>query len=94
MARFAPLYDVEIAAASADVRLTIDRRDKLGLGGPGGAAQLVTIQLKIESPASPAQVEKLSEHAERACHAARSLALGVPVESETLHNGQRIGRED
>lgn len=93
MARFAPLYDVQIWSASADVRIVIDRRDKLGLEGPGAAARGAHITLRIDSPSPADQVAGLSRHAERACHAACSLAVPVALETETLLNGQAL-KED
>ncbi|MCL6596182.1 MAG: hypothetical protein K6V73_08215 [Firmicutes bacterium] len=90
MARFAPLYDVAVYEARAEVRLAIDRRDKLGLPGPGAAARWVEVRLDLESPAPDAAVRRLLAHAERACHAARSLAEAVPVRLEARLNGSAV----
>ena len=48
------------------------------------------IQLRIDSPMTQELVRMLSQHAERACHAACSLAVAVLLHSETLHNGQLL----
>jgi hypothetical protein len=90
VARFAHLYDVPIRAAEAEVRLVIDRREKLGLEGPGSAAQSLSIRLRIESPAPREAVAGLARYAERSCHGAQSLIQTVPVLSEAYHNGERI----
>ena len=94
MARFAPLYDVPIQSAEADVRIAIDRRDKLGLEGPGAAARQITVTLEIKSPAPMEQVAALARHAQRGCHAERSLALGVPVTTRALLNGTPVDLAD
>lgn len=91
MARFAPLYNVQIASAEAEVRMTIDRREKLGLGGPGAAARGVSVSLRIESPSPAADVGRLSQHARRACHAEATIAVPVPVTHETVLNGAPVG---
>jgi organic hydroperoxide reductase OsmC/OhrA len=92
VARFAPLYDVPVAEAEAEVRIVIDRRDKLGLAGPGAAAQEVSIALRIESSAGQEAVALLAAHAERACHNAQSLMKTVPVRHEVYLNGQALPR--
>ena len=73
--------------------MTIDRREKLGLGGPGAAARGVSVVLAIESPAPVADVVRLSEHARRACHAEATIAVAVPVTHETLLNGAPLGAD-
>lgn len=90
MARFAPLYNVGILAATAEVRIVIDRRDKLGLDGPGAAAREVRISVMLESPSPKEDVKKLTAHAERACHAASSLAVAVPLSTEVRCNGEAL----
>lgn len=84
---------MEVLAADADVRIVIDRREKLGLDGPGAAALNATIQLDVESPSPQTQVRRLIAHADRACHAARSLAVAVPVELQVMHNGELVPDE-
>lgn len=69
------------------MRFAIDRRDKLGLAGPGAAARWVKVQVRLDSPAPQAAVQQLIAHAERACHAAQSLLQAVPVETEATLNG-------
>ncbi len=73
-----------------DVRIVIDRREKLGLDGPGAAALKVSIRLAIDSPSERSQVRQAILHADRACHAARSLAVAVSIELEATHNGHPV----
>jgi organic hydroperoxide reductase OsmC/OhrA len=87
MARFAPLYEVQIQDAAADVRGTFSPTDKLGFDGPGGAFQEMTVVLEVRSPASVERVRELVAHAERACHAAQSLRIAVPVRLLPRLNG-------
>lgn len=94
MARFATLYEVPIHSAEADVRFAIDRRDKLGLTGPGAAARWTRVQLRLESPAPKESVRSLIRHAERACHAAQSLMQSVPVETWATLNGTPLDAAD
>jgi uncharacterized OsmC-like protein len=82
------LYNVGIVSAEADVRFVIDRRAKLGLDGPGSAAQDVDITLRLESDGDREQVARLVAHAERSCHAAESLAQGVPLHRRVVWNGE------
>jgi organic hydroperoxide reductase OsmC/OhrA len=81
---------VPVYGAEAEVRLAIDRRDKLGLGGPGAAARWVRVDVRVDSPAAATAVRRLVAHAERACHAARSLAAAVPVTTTASLNGERL----
>ena len=71
--------------------MTIDRREKLGLDGPGAAARVVSVVLAIGSPAPAADVARLSQHARRACHAEATIAVAVPVMHKTLLNGTLLG---
>ncbi len=87
VAKFSPLYGVEILAAEADVRANFSLADKYDLGGPPGAFQQVSFQLRVESPASPAQVAELCRHAERACHASQTFRVEVPTTLEVSLNG-------
>ncbi len=89
MARFAPLYQVPIDDASADVRATFRNTEKYDVDDAPPYFEQVTIALTVASPASDDQVRQLIAHAERACHAAQTLRHGVPVTlSATLNGGQ------
>lgn len=72
--------------------MTIDRREKLGLGGPGAAARAVAVSLRIESPSPADTVKALSEHARRACHAAATIEAPIPVNHETMLNGAPLAK--
>ena len=87
VAKFSPLYGVEIRAAEADVRASFSLADKYDLGGPPGAFQQVSFQLRVESPASPSRVAELCRHAERACHASQTFKVEVPTTLEVSLNG-------
>lgn len=90
MARFAPLYEVQIDDASADVRATFRNTGKYGVDDAPPYFEEVTLLLEIDSPAGADQVRRLAEHAERACHAAQSLRRPIPVTLETTLNGERL----
>ena len=90
MARFAPLYDVAIEDASADVRGTFRNTEKYDVDDAPAYFERVDIKLAVVSPASPDQVKRLAAHAERACHAAQSLRHPVPVVLETTLNGATL----
>ena len=90
MAKFSPLYEVPIEEAEVDVRATFSVADKYDLGGPPGAFQQVTFDLKITSSAPEAQVGRLIAHAERACHAAQTFRAPVPVEVRATLNGEAL----
>jgi organic hydroperoxide reductase OsmC/OhrA len=64
--------------------------DKYNLGGPPGAFQQVTFELKVSSTAPDSQVAKLIAHAERACHAAQTFRAPVPVELKASLNGEPL----
>jgi uncharacterized OsmC-like protein len=90
LARFAPLYEVPIDDATADVRATFRNTEKYDVDDAPAWFENVTIKLEIASPADPEQVKKLAAHAERACHAAQSLRHPIPVSLETTLNGTRL----
>lgn len=90
MARFAPLYEVPIDDASADVRATFRNTEKYGVDDAPPYFEEVTVKLEIISPADAEQVRRLAEHAERACHAAQSLRRPIPVTLEATLNGERL----
>ena len=87
VAKFSPMYEVEILAAEADVRADFSLADKYDLGGPPGAFQQVSFQLRVESPAPPSRVADLCRHAERACHASQTFKVEVPTTLEVSLNG-------
>ena len=90
MAKFSPLYEVSIEEAEVDVRATFSVADKYDLGGPPGAFQHVSFDLKITSSASESQVGRLVAHAERACHAAQTFRAPVPVTLKATLNGDAL----
>lgn len=90
MAKFSPIYEVDIQGAEADVRASFSLADKYDLGGPPGAFQEVTFRLVVESSASPEAVTRLCRHAERACHAAQTFRVPVPTSLEVSLNGRRL----
>ncbi len=87
MARFAPLYEVPIEDATADVRATFRNTEKYDVDDVPPYFEEVTVKLEIVSSAGAAQVQRLAAHAERACHAAQSLRHPIPVLLETTLNG-------
>lgn len=87
MARFAPLYDVPVDDATADVRATFFNTEKYGVDDAPAHFEEVQVRLSIDSPAPAAAVARLAAHAERACHAAQSLRHPVPVTLAATHNG-------
>lgn len=91
MVRFAPLYEVQIDDATADVRATFYNTEKYGVDDAPASFESVEIRLTIDSPASDDAVAKLVEHAERACHMAQSLRHPVPVAMKASHNAEPIG---
>jgi organic hydroperoxide reductase OsmC/OhrA len=90
LARFAPLYEVEVDDATADVRATFRNTEKYDVDDAPPYFEMVTIRLAVDSPAPAAQVRELVRHAERACHAAQSLRHPVPVHLEARHNGAAL----
>ncbi len=91
MARFAPLYDVEILDAQADVRATFSNTEKYGIDDAPAYFEQVTVKLDIDSPAGPEATAALVAHAERACHAAQTLRHGVDVTLAATLNGTPLG---
>ena len=90
MARFAPLYEVPIDDATADVRATFRNTEKYDIDDAPAFFEEVSIKLEILSPAGAEQVKRLAAHAERACHAAQSLRHPIPVSLEATLNGARL----
>jgi uncharacterized OsmC-like protein len=91
VARFAPLYEVPIQDATADVRGTFRNTEKYDVDDAPPYFEEVTIALAITSEAAADQVGRLVRHAERACHAAQTLRHGVPVRLSATLNGAQIG---
>lgn len=73
-----------------DVRATFSIADKYDLGGPPGAFQQVTFDLKVQSAAGAASVQRLVEHAERACHAAQTFRAPVDTRLKATLNGSPL----
>ncbi len=92
MARFAPLYEVPIEDATADVRATFRNTEKYDVDDAPAYFEEVTVKLHVVSvsPADAEQVSRLAAHAERACHAAQSLRHPIPVVLETTLNGTAL----
>jgi organic hydroperoxide reductase OsmC/OhrA len=81
---------VPIEEAEVDVRATFSVADKYDLGGPPGAFQQVTFDLKVTSSAPESLVKRLIAHAERACHAAQTFRAPVAVELKATLNGESL----
>jgi organic hydroperoxide reductase OsmC/OhrA len=64
--------------------------DKYDLGGPPGAFQQVTFDLKVETSAPESRVKELITHAERACHAAQTFRTPVPTRLTATLNGKAL----
>lgn len=94
VARFAPLYDVPVADASADVRATFFNTEKYGVDDAPQYFEQVTVTLDIVSDAPDERVTQLVAHAERACHAAQSMRQPIPVTLEPHHNGAPLSVGD
>jgi len=90
VARFAPLYAVQIEDASADVRASFFNTQKYDVDDEAPYFEQVEVRLSIASPAAPEQVRKLAAHAERACHAAQGFRHEVPVSLTTTLNGEDL----
>ncbi len=94
LARFAPLYEVPIDDASADVRATFFNTEKYDVDDAAPYFEEVTIKLTVDSIAAPERVRALVRHAERACHAAQSLRHPIPVKLAAQLNGEALDVED
>jgi organic hydroperoxide reductase OsmC/OhrA len=90
VARFAPLYDVPIRDASADVRATFFNTEKYDVDEEAPYFEHIQISLGIDSPASAERVADLARHAERACHAAQSFRQPIPVTLHATLNGSKL----
>lgn len=94
LARFAPLYEVPIDDASADVRATFFNTEKYDVDDAAPYFEEVTIKLTVDTIAAPERVRVLVRHAERACHAAQSLRHPIPVKLAAQLNGEALDVED
>jgi hypothetical protein len=90
LARFAPLYEVPVEDASADVRATFRNTEKYDVDDAPAYFEQVVINLSVETTAPAENVARLVAHAERACHAAQSLMHAIPVRLEATVNGTRV----
>jgi organic hydroperoxide reductase OsmC/OhrA len=90
LARFAPLYEVPIDDASADVRATFFNTEKYDVDDAAPYFEEVVIKVAVETTAPPEQVQALVLHAERACHAAQSLRHPIPVRLTAELNGHAL----
>ena len=90
MARFAPLYEVPVEDATADVRATFRNTEKYDVDDAPAYFEEVSIELALVSSAPSDAVRKLVSHAERACHAAQSLRHPIPVSLEAVLNGETL----
>jgi len=81
---------VPIEEGKVDVRCTFDVADKLGLEGSGAAFENVTFAVALKSSASPEQVKRLIQHAQRGCHAEQTFRQPVPVTTSATLNGKKI----
>ena len=88
--RFAPLYEVPIEDASADVRATFRNTEKYDVDDAPAYFEEVVIELSIVSAAPPEQVQKLIDHAERGCHAAQSLRHPIAVRLRATLNNEPL----
>ena len=91
MARFAPLYEVPIRDASADVRATFFNTEKYDVDQEPAYFEQIDIRLSVDSPAPAEQVQALVRHAEQACHAAQSFRHPIPVMLNASLNGSQLG---
>jgi organic hydroperoxide reductase OsmC/OhrA len=90
VARFAPLYDVPILDAAADVRATFFNTEKYDVDAEAPYFERIDIRLNIDSTAPPEKVSSLARHAERACHAAQSFRQPIPVTLQATLNGSHL----
>ena len=93
VARFAPLYEVPIDDATADVRATFFNTEKYDVDDAPPHFEEVSIKLAIDSPAPQDRVRQLVRHAERACHAAQSLRRPIPLSLRAQLGGLELDME-
>jgi organic hydroperoxide reductase OsmC/OhrA len=90
VAQFAPEYDVVLQEANVDLRASFDSSSKYGLSDASTAFQKMSIRIVVKSSSPVEQVQRLITHAERGCHAARSMREPVPVLIEAVVNGETL----
>jgi len=90
VARFAPLYEVPVEDATADVRATFRNTEKYDVDDAPAYFEEVSIELALVSSAPSDAVRKLVSHAERACHAAQSLRHPVTIRLSGTLNRQPL----
>ena len=90
VARFAPLYKVEIEDATADARADLRTTEKYDVDDAAPYFEDVAIDLHVSSPSPPVLVAKLVAHAERGCHASQSLRHTIPVALHATLNGSAL----
>jgi organic hydroperoxide reductase OsmC/OhrA len=92
--RFASVEDIEITAASMDLRARFPNELKYGLDArKSSAMQELRYTLKVASPAPRQDVLRLVRRAEANCHAAQSLRQPVPVQPRLELNGEDVPLE-
>jgi organic hydroperoxide reductase OsmC/OhrA len=72
------------------VRATFRNTEKYDVDDAPPYFEEVVVRVEVESLASPDQVRRLIDHAERACHAAQSLRHPIPVRLEARLNGDQL----
>jgi organic hydroperoxide reductase OsmC/OhrA len=90
VAQFAPQFEVEIEDASVDLRATFDSARKYGLSEEDTSFSKVEVRLDIRSGSDPERVRALAAHAEKGCHAVRSLEVPVPVSLAVTLNREAL----
>jgi organic hydroperoxide reductase OsmC/OhrA len=72
------------------VRATFRNTEKYNVDDAPAYFEEVSVELSVISSAPSASVRKLVTHAERACHAAQSLANSVPVHLHATLNQEPL----
>lgn len=72
------------------MRATFHNTEKYDVDDAPAYFEEVTVELAVISSAPSASVRKLVTHAERACHAAQSLAHAVPVHLHATLNRKAL----
>ena len=72
------------------MRATFRNTEKYDVDDAPAYFDEVMIELSVVSSAASASVRKLVTHAERACHAAQSLAHAIPVRLHATLNTEEL----
>ncbi len=72
------------------MRATFRNTEKYDVDDAQAYFEEVTVELSVVSSAASVNVRKLVTHAERACHAAQSLAHAVPVHLQATLNSEKL----